>query len=208
MCGGKYAAWETPKHLTKVCGEPIVCRTIRLLRAEGVGDIAISSNDSRFDGLGVPRLVHDNDYELKRSGQDGCWVRGFFPTEVPACYLMGDVVFSPEAIRTIVDTETDSARFFASAPPFSPLYTKPWGEPFAFKVADQAKFRSAINFVEANANTGIFRRHPVSWELWQVYNGGDINSIDYETITAINDYTCDIDKPEDVGKIERAIGRG
>ena len=45
MCGGTYKKWETPRQLTKVCGEPIVARTIRLLREQGVDDIAISSNN-------------------------------------------------------------------------------------------------------------------------------------------------------------------
>ncbi len=206
MCGGTYEKWTAPKWLTEVCGEPLIARTIRLLREEGARDIAISSADPRFDAFGVPRLQHDNDYTLKRVNESGCWVHGFYPTEEPACYLMGDVVFSPEAIRKIVGTETDGILFFASAPPFSPLYIKPWAEPFAFKVADQARFRQAIRFVEANVNTGIFRRHPVSWELWQVINGNDLNSIDFDTITAINDYTCDIDDPQDAEKIEQMIG--
>lgn len=205
MCGGRYAAWEKPKHLTKVLGEPIVARTIRLLREAGVYDIAISATDERFDAFGVPRLEHSNEYTLQRHGEDGVWVRGFYPTDEPVCYLMGDVVFSPEAIEKIVGTETDDALFFASAPPFSPKYTKPWAEPFAFKVVNQAKFRQAIRFVEANVNTGTFRRHPVSWELWQVYTGGDLNYIDFGTITPINDYTCDIDTPSDVPEIERMI---
>ena len=59
MCGGQYDRWEVPRQLTKINDEPIVMRTIRLLRAAGVTDIAISSNDERFEACGVPVLQHD-----------------------------------------------------------------------------------------------------------------------------------------------------
>lgn len=43
------------------------------------------------------------------------------------------------------------------------------------------------------------------WELWSVITGHDLNSIDYGSYVAINDYTCDIDYPEDVEKIEKMM---
>jgi len=65
MCGGEYRR-ELPKQLLKIMGERIIERTIRLLRAYGVKDIAISATNYYFDclsrKLNVPILVHDNDY--------------------------------------------------------------------------------------------------------------------------------------------------
>lgn len=202
MCGGTYHRWETPRQLVEIDGEPVVARTIRLLRENGVNDIAISTHDDRFLRFKVPLLKHFNDYD---SFGRGCWVEAFYPTEEPACYIMGDVVFSPDAIRTIVNTETYSIQFFASAPPFSHLYIKPYAEPFAFKVTDQARFRAAIDFVKANVDTGIFCRHPIAWELWQVINGENVTDINYYNYVAINDYTCDIDKKSDAIKIEEVL---
>ena len=49
MCGGKYDLFTTPKQLTKINGEELVARTIRLLKENGIEDIAISSKDKRFD---------------------------------------------------------------------------------------------------------------------------------------------------------------
>lgn len=207
MCGGVYRDWETPRQLSEIRGEPIVGRTIRLLREAGVEDIAVSASDPRFGAFGVPVLRHDNPMTVSGGRVSGCWVSAFWPTEEPACYLMGDVVFSPEAVRTIVETGTEGVRFFASVPPFSKDYIKSWAEPFAFKVTDQARFRRAIRYVEANASSGIFRRDPIAWELWQVIIGGYVNSIDYGSITPINDYTCDIDQPEDAARIEALMER-
>ena len=206
MCGGKYSRWKTPKQLFKIQGEPIVARTIRLLKSEGVRDIAISTNDSRFAGFGVPILKHKNNMKVDTSEHvTGAWVEAFFPMDEPACYLMGDVVFSQAAIRTIVQTETDSIRFFASVPPFSPMFIKEYAEPFAFKVNDQKRFRAAIDFVNANLGTGIFCRHPIAWELWQVINGFDVREINFDSVTPINDYTCDIDNPKDAERIEAVL---
>lgn len=205
MCGGTYRDWETPRQLLPIRGEPIVGRTIRLLREAGVPDIAISAQDPRFEDFGVPVLRHDNPMVVSGGRVSGCWARAFYPTEDPACYLMGDVVFSPAAVKTIVNTPADGIRFFASVPPFSVLYPKPWAEPFAFKVEDQARFRRAIEYVEANVSTGIFRRDPIAWELWQVIIGGYVNRIDYGSVTPINDYTCDVDRPEDAGRMEAIL---
>ena len=200
MCGGDYPAWKEPRQLTKFKGEPLVARTIRLLRNAGVEDIAISAQDPRFEEFGVPVLHHENNYDTERRGS---WVEAFYPTTEPTCYLMGDVLFSPNAIKTIVAEEVSSVMFFASAPPFNWSYIKPHAEPFAFKVVDQKRFRAAISFVIANEHTGIFSRRPIAWELWQVLNGEDVRTINFKNYIVINDYTCDVDKAEDIAKLER-----
>lgn len=202
MCGGSYPGWQNPRQLSPILGEPVVMRTIRLLREAGVDDIAISSNDPAFDGLGVPVLHHDNSFV--GFGTRGYWHECFYPMEDPACYLMGDVVFSPDAIRTIVDIKTDDIEFFASAPPFGKRYIKRWSEPFAFKVVDQQHLREACRCVEDLAGRGMFRRRPIAWELWQVIKDTPLNII-RPNYVVINDYTCDIDTPEDAAAIERMI---
>lgn len=205
MCGGNYRLWDKPRQLTEVKGEPIVARTIRLLRENGVQDIAVSCTNSLFEQFGVPLLVHDNQFTENKGVEKGYWVDAFYPMEEPACYIMGDVVFSDWAIKKIVSTETDDIEFFASSLPFSQFYPKNWAEPFAFKVVNQEHFRSAINTTKYFCRQGRFRRHPIAWELWQVIKKTKLNEIDYNNYTAINDYTCDVDKPEDVLDIERAM---
>lgn len=199
MCGGSYLKWKTPRQLLPVDGEPIVARTIRLLREHGVMDIAISSGNDVFGQFGVPVLKHNNSYEA--NGYDnisGIWCDAFFPTDDPVCYLFGDVIFSPDAIKTIVETRAEDIQFFASAPPFAPEYPKQWAEPFALKVVNTGRLKKAIRAVKQYDAQRRFRRKPIMWELWSVITGGDLNSIDYHSYVAINDYTCDIDDPEEV----------
>lgn len=206
MCGGTYRKWEQPRQLIRIRGEPIVARTIRLLREAGVEDIAISSNDDRFERFGVPVLRHENNFIAKAPwNTEGCWCDAFYPTEEPVCYIFGDVVFSPEAIRTIVETETTRIQFFASAPPFAPEYPKHWAEPFALKVWNTDHLKDAIHSLKWFESQGMFNRTPIMWELWSILTGGDLNTIDYSSYVAINDYTCDIDIPEDADAFEGII---
>ena len=196
MCGGHYGPFaNNPRQLIEVNGEPVVARTIRLLREAGIDNIAISSNDSRFDNFGVEVLHHKNDFGIDRNAY---WVDAFYPTEEEACYIFGDVVFSKKAIDVIVNVETDDVEFFASAPPFAPEYPKKWAEPFAFKVVNQQHFQKAIEDTRMYFNMGLFKRMPIAWELWQVIKDTPRNKIDYTNYAVINDSTCDIDKEGDL----------
>lgn len=198
MCGGSYPHWQEPKHLQKIHGEPIVARTIRLLRENGIENIAITSNDERFKQFGVPVLEHTNTF-----GNGGRWLDAFYPLDRAVCYIFGDVVFSTEAIKIIVEYQTDSIMFFGSSEPVAEDYPKQWAEPFAFKVMDQQLFRAAITLTKHYDRLGKFHREPVSWELWQVIQGTPLDVIDFTNYVAINDYTCDVDTPEDIELMER-----
>ena len=201
-CGGDYTQWETPRHLTEINGETIVGRTIRLLRESGIDDISISTNNEAFEQFGLPILRHNNEYTTK--GYNDCvgqWCNVFYPTDEPTCYIFGDVIFSPEAIRTIVNTETDDILLFGSKRPFSKQYPKKYIEPFAYKVVDTDHLKRACNEVKRLDKEGVFARKPIAWELWSVICGTDPNIIN-KSYQAINDYTCDIDYPSEVDSVK------
>lgn len=201
MCGGTYTNWEKPRQLIEYEDEPIVARTIRLLRENGIKDIAISTHNDVFAQFGLPLLKHTNEYtsEEYNVGQ-GQWVNAFYPMDEPTCYIFGDVIFSPQAIRTIVADETRSVMLYGSKKPFSPYYPKKYVEPFAFKVYDTELFFDAIDEVKRLDAQGVFKRRPIAWELWSVINGTDPNKPNRKYV-AINDYTCDIDYPEQIDEV-------
>lgn len=206
MCGGTYPKWETIRQLIEINGEPIVARTIRLLRENGIEDIAISSNNPVFEQFGVPVLYHVNTYQSKGYNQNrGYWCDAFYPTHEPTTYLFGDVVYSPAAIKKIIETETDDIAFFGSKPPFSPEYPKLYEEPFCFKVVDTEHLRKAVQKVKDYDAAGVFCRQPIAWEVWNVIRGGDPNQIDFSTVIGINDYTCDIDYPGEIQLISARV---
>lgn len=195
MCGSNHEKIDdVPRQLVEIGGERVLDRTIRLLRSNGVSDISITATDKAFNDCGVPVIKYDS---------KGTWVNCFYPTDKPVCYIFGDVYFSPDAIKKIVETDTDSVEFFASAPPFDSRYQKVWGEPFAFKVKDQAYFRSCIEEVKELDRQRKFNRDPIAWEVWQVIKRTPINYIFYGNYTVINDYTCDIDEKKDIAAFEQ-----
>ena len=213
MCGGTYLTFDAPRQLTPIDGEPIVARTIRLLRECGVDDIAISATDPVFEGFGVPVLRHENAFRVSPDHlfSTGHWSDGFYLMDEPVCYLFGDVVFSPEAIRTIVDYQTTGVMFFGSKRPFSDVYFKQYEEPYAFKVVDTNHFRKCVEYHKRLTDRGTHWRHPIAWELWFILEGKDpstptlLCNLKNDGYVGINDYTCDIDRPEDVKAIKEAM---
>lgn len=211
MCGGDYNNLETPRQLSKIFGEEIVARTIRLLRENGITDIAISTNNPIYEKFNIPILKHENNYVVDKDNKvvDGGWFNAFYPTDEPACYLFGDVVFSPEAIKKIVETETDDMEFFGSKKPFASNYIKDHEEPFALKVVNQKHLREAIEKTRELDEQRKFWRRPIMWELWTIIKDAPLQTKrdEYkEEYIGINDYTCDIDRADDIIKIKRALG--
>lgn len=212
MAGGNYSTyWKTPRHLFKVNGEVLIERTIRLLRENGIEDISISTNMPGFDYIGVPILKHENNYRTEGKEIKGYWVDAFYPTNEPTCYILGDVYFSEDAIKTIVNTDTDDIEFFASRPPFAKNYPKNHEEPFALKVVNTDHLKEAIEITKQYEDEGKFWRKPIIWELWTIIKNAPLQTApgqfpaDY---IVINDYTSDIDREKDISRLEFFIGGG
>ena len=68
-------------------------------------------------------------------------------------------------------------------------------------MVNQKHLRQAISLVKIYDQAKVFNRKPIMWELWQVIKKTPVNIIDYTNYTAINDWTCDVDDPEDIEKI-------
>lgn len=211
MCGGRYDNTKKIKHLSVVNGEVLVERTIRLLRENGIKDIAISSNNDVFEKFGVPVLRHENPYIVDSDGKtiQGQWFDAFYPTDEAVCYIFGDVYFSEEAIKTIVETETDDIEFFGSKKPFAHNYIKTHEEPFALKVVNQKHLHEAIEKSRELDAQHKFWRKPLVWELFTVIKNAplQVKRDEYTTdYIGISDYTCDIDNDCDIIKLNNVIG--
>ena len=205
MCGGNYETYfDKPRQLEVVNGEILVERTIRLLRKHGIKDISISTNYTDFDYLKVPILKHKNTYKTEKDKVKGYWCDAFYPTDEPVCYIFGDVYFSEDAIKTIVNTDTNDIEFFASMPPFATNYPKKYEEPFALKVVNTEHLKEAIRITKEYEDDGKFNRKPIMWELWTIIKDTPINEIKHNYIP-INDYTSDIDRKSDIPKLEQYI---
>ncbi len=207
MCGGYYENFKTPKQLTVINGERLVDRTIRLLRENGIDNIYVSANDPLFDSLDVPKLRHTNTYEVKDGKVHGYWLDAYYPTNKPCVYLHGDVYYSEDAIKRIINYPAKVNTFIGNEVARNKEH-KNWGEPFGWIVVDQNIFRKGINDTKKLQDEGkLTRGYAISWELYRVLNGLDPNKqyINDDTYISINDETIDIDAPFQIEKLNERL---
>lgn len=108
MAAGKGTRWNNylgvPKHLIEINGETLLGRTTRLLKENGINNYVITGTDERYLQFGELISQTNNDCEIDRFEEsiiDGL-----------VCYLYGDVYYTDEAIKTIIQTEVDDIVFF------------------------------------------------------------------------------------------------
>ena len=224
MCGGNYNEFEIPKQLLKINGETLVERTIRLLKENGITDIAISTSNPMFDYINVEKLRHNNEYVHDTDGKGqpvGCWLNAYYPTDEPACYLHGDVYFSEDAIKKIINADFKDTLFLCTCDWSDKRFVKSpknfkGREPFGYIVKNQNVFRNAINDLLRMTENGEFKDgiKPFSWHLYRYLNGLDLckNTKKYTEINnifnedgdylVINDVTTDIDSMKDIKVLE------
>ena len=201
MAGGEYKDFQIPKPLCKVRGEILIERTLRLLKENGVNDIYISSNNPIFDKYAKRLENKENNFEVEKNKTKGYWLDAFYPINEPCCYIFGDVYFSPEAIKKIVEYESTENILFGNSVAKNEEH-KNWGEPFAYKVNKYDEFMHGVKEVKKLYDEGKTIRHPIVWELYRYLHNLDINvqmiTTDY---VCIDDYTIDVDSPERIDKI-------
>jgi choline kinase len=208
LAKGGHEGFKEPRQLSVINGERILDRTIRLLKENGIGskDIIVTGN---YKDLGDVIVYDPLDNDFDYNTESGYWLNAFsneFLIE-PVCFIWGDVYFSENAIKTIVNTDTDSTLFFCSYQNKSHRYIKEWDEPFAYKVIDTELFKKHIDIVKDLYDKGKTNRHPIVWELYRSINGIDVNKHELnDNVVIINDITCDIDTPKDIENIEKRIG--
>lgn len=208
LAKGQHKGFKEPRQLSVINGERLLDRTIRLLKENGIGskDIIVTGN---YKDLGDVIVYDPLDNDFDYNTESGYWLNAFsneFLIE-PVCFIWGDVYFSENAIKTIVQSETKSTLFFCSYQNKSHRYIKEWDEPFAYKVVDTELFRTHRDRVKRLFDEGKTERHPIVWELYRSINGIDVNKHKLtNNVVIINDITCDIDTPGDIKKIEERIG--
>ncbi len=206
MAGGHYDHFEKHKALSVINGEPLVERTIRLLKENNVKDIYISSNSDEFNKYGKV-IHHENTFNYENGIMTGYWVDAYYPTEKPTIYLHGDVYYTEEAIKKILNLNPSVNTMIGNQYALNKEHKKV-GEPFGWIIINQKSFRNAINECKRLQDEGKTERMPISWELYQVLNGHDVNGFDIseDTYLAIADDTQDIDAPWQIELLNKKVG--
>lgn len=185
MCAGKGTRWNNymgiPKHLIKINDETLLGRTTRLLKENNITDFVITGNDERYSEYGKLIQQTCNECEIDR------FEESVIKDEV--CYLYGDVYYTDEAIKTIINNNTNDILFFGSE-----------YEIFAIKIKDiklflKHKHKVKKLFLENKINRCI------GWEVYRSLNDIPFNEhIIKDKYIKILDETDDIDFPEDYEK--------
>ena len=125
----------------------------------------------------------------------------------PCIYLHGDVYYSEDAIKRIVNLNPKVNTFIGNEIARNPQH-KNWGEPFGYIVVDQKSFRKGIEETKKLQDEGKLERgYAISWELYRVLNGLDPNKqyIIDDTYLSIDDETIDIDAPWQIGELDERV---
>ncbi len=110
MAAGIARRWKNylgiPKQLIQVQGEPIIKRTIRLLKEQGITDIWVTvRTKGQYGNLGVNEFVNHENNHLSIDRILGA------QELAPAIYLFGDVYYTEKAIDIILSDKNEH-RFF------------------------------------------------------------------------------------------------
>ena len=204
-----------PKHLALVDNEPILHRTVRLLKENFVNDITVVGPDddrykTPYSTLYIPKITPSYGDADKFLSSEELWnLSGKTIT------LFGDVFFTDAAIKTIITTDRNCWTVFGRSKS-SHITGGKYGEIFAhsFTPNDIPKHKGSLNIlVEAvrkkDAKKGSGWEH---YKVMQGVRGRDIRRskivIDNDFIE-IDDFTEDFDFPEDYNRfIQRWNARG
>lgn len=193
-----------PKHLARVDGEPIIHRAVRLLREEGVTDVrVVAPPDPRYDGPNHATVRARHNPDWREADKFLSSQHEWSPTE-RTLVLYGDVYFTKQAIRTIVQHDrrdwTLYGRFGRSA-----LTGGKYAEVFAitFHPQHHTEFRDALLETVRLHLAGVTDRCG-GWEAYRVMNGLRGREARHRSPqpklrrhVEINDWTDDFDRPEE-----------
>ena len=206
MCGGNYSIFEKHKALSKIRGEVLIERTIRLLKENGITNWFISTNNPDFDKYG--HILHHNNNFIDDDGKlTGYWVDAYYPTDKPTIYLHGDVYYTDEAIKRIINLNPKVNTLIGNEVARNKEHLN-WGEPFGFIVVDQKLFRKAIDKCKILEDMGMIEREcATSWEVYRVLYGLDVNKMYIldDSYLSINDKTIDVDFPDQIELINKGL---
>lgn len=198
LAKGQHKGFEQPRQLSVINGERILDRTIRLLRENGIKDILVTGNYTDINAKVINLEGNTYNYDTGT----GYWLDAFKGIIGNYTYIWGDVYFTDEAIKTIVETKVKDNTLFCTDEK-----TKGWNEPLAYKVVNKDKFKKSIEICKRMYDNGKTNRNPIIWEVYRVENGININKHELkDNVIIINDITCDIDFKEDIDKLRYMIG--
>lgn len=216
IAAGEGTRWNNhlgvAKHFIEIDGEPIIHRTVRLLREHDVDDVWVVANDDRYLIDGSQRFAPT----LRQECHENCGADKFLSSkdlwldDGRTIVLYGDVYFTDKAMRTICTYAHRDWLLFAR-PYGSEVTGCPWGECFAqsfFEDHIPEHLRTLALAVDLHHDKRI--RHPSGWQHYRAMTGLPVEYWDRpfygDRLVPINDFTEDFDSKEDYETFMRHWG--
>lgn len=194
MCAGSAERWKnhmgTTKQMVPINGEPMLHRTIRLLKERDENNIIVTVPSINFYGkLPVPQFVGSNEFDIDKVINVKNLIAGG-----KTILLYGDVIFTEYAIDEIIQScDGNPPPLFLGRYGMN-KYTKKHGELFAIYVNEKT-IQKAIELKELHKEE-LTRMG--GWELYRYINNHPLDKhIISEHFIDIHDATDDFDYPED-----------
>jgi len=213
ICAGEATRWSnylgTTKHMATLNGEPILERTIRLLRKNNVhrDDIFVVSKDYNTKAVDYrPKLNKRNHDADKFLSSKELWNK-----QGRTVILYGDVYFSENAIKTIIDDGCEYWRMFCR-PTASEITGTPYGECFAvsFMPHDHKQCYKTLKQLVYLYRGELLNRIG-GWEWARLMAGIRPSKLQKHreglpVYVTIDDETDDIDFPSDYERLKEVVG--
>ncbi|ACF13717.1 hypothetical protein Ctha_1254 [Chloroherpeton thalassium ATCC 35110] len=195
LCAGGSSKWGyylgIPKPLIQINKEPLLHRTLRLLKGHKISDVTIVATDP---------ILEQKGYSFFKPEASRWFVETVLSTESlwqeQNIFLMGDVFYTQEAIKTIV-ASADKLKFFGR--PGKSMYShKAHGEVFGITFSNEASQQVKAHgekVIQAAKSLG----HGKAWQLYRSLAGFGLDEKQVETayFQVIDDFTDDFDTPEE-----------
>lgn len=196
LCAGDQTRWDNfqgvPKHLVELCGEPILHRTVRLLNDfVPDADIRVVVKNPKDSAYKITRRAGAKPFD----GEAGKFLSSMhlWDTKEPTVILFGDVYWSPAALQTLVEANTDWHTILRFHPE--------GGEVFGFKLNPEHAPKVTEYCLEHLTDTTT----KAGWGLVRYLTGNDPHThqpINHpgitDTVKDLNDpWTDDFDYPQD-----------
>lgn len=210
IAAGEASRWANykgiPKHLIEIEGEPIIHRTVRLLRENNIKDIYIvGPKDDRYKIQGSELFIPTKNKEHvdadKFLNSESLW-----NSEGRTVVFYGDVYFTEEAMKTIVDYNDEDWVLFCRFNASKFTGTR-WGECFAqsFYPKDHKCHKSNLLLIAEEYKKGSIKRCG-GWEHYRAMCGAPLDKKyhkNYGKSVVIDDWTDDFDYPKDFKRFVR-----
>ena len=189
MADGQGTRWNNymgvPKHLALVDGEPVIGRTVRLLREVADDpEVIITSHDERYEFPGAVRHEPENNiYEIDR-----------FTAELVCddmCFLYGDTVYDKDVLADIAASETDDILFYGNRKSV-----------VAVRIGNAEFFRKHFDRVRNLFIEGEIDKCK-GWQIYQSVTGQNLTErpVIGDRFKVVDERTTDINTPEEYKNI-------